>query len=337
MHYPIRFALLLAVLQMASKVSLADPGTRVLEIGGAGKDEIAIAMAGGSLRAAAACFGTLRGFSQKKVLNPITGEQVPSMDLVAYNSAISGGAIPAMLYAYARVPTEELLETDRTIDPSKITKEDLARMPKTSMGFVIAQKPDSLKLTLRFFAGKILTNPFNLLKWHRIWDTSVYQKLFKHLNVPKNKFFTSSKEELDKILEENPNLKESDFLIPRDDVKTQTMILATMHGSRADRNEYMKKFQLIRDKAWDEYKAQETVAYFTNSFEKRPNMTDIVLSIREKHGGNLPMPYVFTPNVVENKYSGNVLVGKNMIQFPEENVRTFEWGSKKGRHGRKHR
>jgi hypothetical protein len=308
-----------------------------LEIGEAGKDEIAIAMAGGSLRAASSCFGVLRGFTQKKIPDPITGKVVPAMDLVDYNSAISGGTIPALLYAYAGVPTNELLETNRTIDPSKITTEELYRMPRTSMGYVIAQKPDFRKLGVLFMLKTILSNPFNLLKCHRFWTAALHEKIFKPLNVPIDKFFTSSKEELDKILKEYPKLKESDFLIPRNDVKTQTMILATMHGSRADRNEYMKKYEAIRDEAWNEYKAKETLAFFTNSFEARPNMTDIVLSIRDKHGGNLPMPYVFTPEVVENKYSGNVLVRSKFIQFPEKNVRPFEWGSRSGWYGRKSR
>jgi hypothetical protein len=330
--------LLLLIVETALSFSASDPGTR-LEIGEAGKDEIGIAMAGGSMRAASACFGTLRGFSQKKIIDPSTanGKEVPAMDFVAYNSAISGGTIPAVLYAYAGVPTHELLETDRTIDPSKITKEELERLPKTSMGYIIAQKPDASKLYIGFLAKHILLNPFNLLKWHQFWSAGLYEKVCKPLNIPMNKFITSSKEELGKILQENPKLKESDFLIPREDVKTKTMILATMHGSRADNNAYMDKYVEIRDEAWDEYKAQETLAFFTNSFEKRPNMTDIVLSIRDKHGGNLPMPYVFTPDVVENKYSGNVQVGEKMIQFPEENVRPFEWGSKKGRYGRKSR
>lgn len=294
-----------------------------------GEDEIAIAMAGGSFRAASACYGTLRGFSQKKIPDPNNlGEEVSAMDLVAYNSAISGGSIPAMLYAFARVPTQELLETNRTVDPSKITKEELDRMPKTSMGYVIARKPYGLKLTIGFLARKIL-NPLNLFNINRFWTAGVHEKIFLPLNVPNNKYFTSSQEELENILKDNPELNENDFLIPREDVKTGTMILVSMHGSRFDRNQYMKNYLAIRDDAWGEYAAQ------TNSTGKRPNMTDIVLSIRDNYGGNLPMPYVFSLDSVQNKYSGNVRVWDKLIQFPEKSVRPFEWGSKKGKYGRK--
>jgi len=295
-----------------------------------GEDEIAIAMAGGSHRAAAACFGVLRGLSQKKIPDPINLEnEISAMDLVAYNSAISGGAIPAMIYAYARVPTEELLETNRTIDPSKITKEELSRMPKNSMGYVISQKPDALWRAI-LISVKMFLNPLNIFKYHSVWTVGVHEKLLKPLNIPKNKYFTSSKKELDKILEENPKLKESDFLIPREDVKTGTMVLITMHGSRADFNAYNKNFQTILYHALKEYNEQKNSG-------KRPNMTDIILSIRDKLGSNLPMPYVITPDIVENKYCGDVLVGKKIIQSPEKNVRPFEWGSKKGRFGRKAR
>ena len=62
MYHPLRFVL--ALLQVASTLPYdADTGTR-LEIGRAGEDEIAFALAGGNLRAASACFGTLRGFTQ---------------------------------------------------------------------------------------------------------------------------------------------------------------------------------------------------------------------------------------------------------------------------------
>jgi len=328
----------LLLLQAPSALSFADvPSTRAPpKIGEAGEDEIGFALAGGGLRAASACYGVLRGFQQKNVTHPDSGEQVSAMDLVAYNSAISGSAIPAMLYAYARVSTQELLETDRTTDPSKITEDELSRMPKTSMGYVIACKPDWRNILFRAIK-KQLINPLNLLKVHSFWNAGFYKKFCEPLNIPKNKYFTSSKGELDKILQENPKFKESDFLLPRDDVKTSTMLLITMHGSRADGNKYMRKFQEILDKAWEEYKAQETLAYFTNSFEMRPNMTEIVLSIRDKYGANIPMPYVITPDCVENKYSGTVQVRKNKVDFPENNVRPFEWGTERGRYGRKRR
>ena len=65
----------------------------------AGKDEIAIAMAGGSFRAMAACSGVLRGMTQKKIPDPINLEnEISAMDLVAYNSAISGGSMAAIYF-----------------------------------------------------------------------------------------------------------------------------------------------------------------------------------------------------------------------------------------------
>jgi hypothetical protein len=116
------------------------------------------------------------------------------------------------------------------------------------------------------------------------------------------------------------------------------MILITMHGFRADKNEYEESYRKIYNAAWNGYKAQETLGFFTNSFEKRPNMTELVLSARDKYGANLPMPYVITPDWVENKYSGTVQVRKNAeVEFPEKIVKPFEWGVKNGKYGRKSR
>lgn len=300
------------------------------EIGEAPDDEMALALAGGGLRAASACFAALRGFQQKKVIHPKTGKKVPATDLVGYNSAISGGSLPAMLYSYAQVPTDKLLETDRVTDPSKITKEDLSRIPTTSMGYVIAQKPDS-KSILEGNIKKALLNPLNLSKVHSLVLAGLYKKFCKPLNMPQNKYFTSSKAELDKILAENPNLKEDDFLLPHEDVKANMMILASMHGYRFDCGRYMENYQKIYSKSWAEHKSK------LDAGEKYPSMTDIVLSVCDKYGGYLPMPYMFTPDVVENKYSGTVNVRSKKVEFPENNSKTFEWGAKSGKYGRKSR
>jgi len=325
---------LLALFTKVASFSFSTPGISsskaVPDIGEAPDGEIALALAGGGLRAASACFGALRGLQQKKVIHPETGKEVPAMDLVGYNSAISGGSLPAMLYSYAQVPTDELLETDRVTDPSKITKEDLSRMPTTSMGYVLAQKPDS-KNILKGTIKEVLLNPLNLSKVHSLWSAGLYKMFCEPLNMPRNKYFTSSKAELDKILAENPNLKEDDFLLPREDVKANMMILASMHGYRLDRGKYMDNYQKIYSESWAEHKSK------LDAGEKYPSMTDIVLSVRDKYGGHLPMPYMFTPDVVENKYSGTVNVRRKKVEYPESNSKTFEWGAKSGKYGRKSR
>jgi hypothetical protein len=176
--------------------------------------DVCLALAGGSLRAASSCYGVLRGFQQKRVSSPSTGEDVSAMDLVKYNSGISGGSIPSILYSYAKVTTEELLELDSTTDPSKITAESLSMIPETSMGYVIARKPDVKRILFRSIL-KVLSKPTNIFKMHSLWSGGVYKKVCEPLKMPKNKFFTSSKEELEKILKDNPQFKESDFLLPR--------------------------------------------------------------------------------------------------------------------------
>ncbi len=299
--------------------------------------DIGIAMAGGSFRAASTCFGVLRGFQQKKVtvMKSEGGESqevnVPAMDLVKYNSGISGGSFPAILYTYAQVTSsDELLETHRTVDPSLITSDLLNDMPDTSMGGSFT-KPNMNKVI-----STIISNirPSNLFKVHSLWTGALYKKIFHRLNVPKNKFFTSGREELEQILNDNPNLKASDFLLPRHDVKTMPMILFTMAGSRFDNNKYMDNYVDIYNEAWKDYKAQETLEFFTNT-QNRPNMTELVLKARDmvdekkkiEYGGNLPMAYVATPSSVENKYTGIVKIRDEMVAFPEPPTKPFEWGA----------
>mmetsp|Transcript_9900 Transcript_9900/g.14655 ORF Transcript_9900/g.14655 Transcript_9900/m.14655 type:complete len:612 (+) Transcript_9900:145-1980(+) len=292
------------------------------------ENEIGLALAGGSIRAASSCYGVLRGFQQKR-LKSSSGQDVSAMDLVKYNSGISGGTIPSILYTYAGVPVEELLEIDRTTDPSKITVEELSRMPKTSMGYVLARKPDGNKI-LALSVLKVLTNPLNIFRIHSLWTAILHKKFCMPLKIPKNKFFTSSKDELQDILNRNPRLKESDFLLPRDDIKAFPMILVSMLGTRADRNVYEANYRKIVEKAWEVYNVQE-------SSGKNPDMTEIILSIRGQYGSDLPMPYVITPDCVENKYHGEVQIRNKKIDFPEKNVRPFEWGAKDGKYGRKRR
>lgn len=305
----------------------------------AGESSIGLALAGGSIRAASACYGVLRGFQQKEVSSPTGEGTVPAMDRVQYNSGISGGSIPAILYTYAQVSTKDLLETDRDYDPTKITLELLNDMPKTSMGYAMARKPKTRLIMLRWML-KVLSNPLNIFKAHSLWTAGVIKKFLKPLNIPPNKFFTSGKEELQKILRDNPKLREKDFLLPRDGVKTLPMILFTMFGSRADNHEYFKKNQKIYDEAWDCYMEQETLAIAANPSEFiRPNITEIILSFRDekRYDGNLVMPYVSTPDAVETRFEGKVLVRKNKVDFPEKPSRPFEWGSPRGRFGRKRR
>jgi len=297
----------------------ADPNTFV-PTSTAEEDEIGIAHAGGSLRAFSSSYGVLRGFEQKGV-----------MDLVKYNSGISGGSIPSILYTYAGVNTKDLLETDRLTDPSKITDALLDTMPKSSMGYVIAEKPDSSKIMLSSIL-KTLVNPVNYFKIHSLWTASVYKKTFEPLRVPKNKFFTSSKEELKNILKENPRLNEKDFILPRKGTKTLPMILYTMQGCRADFFLYEKNYKTIYSEAWKKFHDPSN-----KPMPGKPpikSMTDIILEIRDQYGSNLVMPYVTTPDCVENKYNGSVQIRSKVVNFPERNVRPFEWGAKKGAFGR---
>ena len=103
-----------------------------------GADSIGLALAGGGNRANAACMAILRGFQQKQIKTK-DGKTCPAMDAVKYNSGISGGSVSAALYTFAQVPTDELLETDRLVDPEAITPGLLEMLPETSMGYAMTK------------------------------------------------------------------------------------------------------------------------------------------------------------------------------------------------------
>lgn len=326
--------LAIPIILLLAVATFLNPQQQHVDASLASNGEIGIAMAGGNMRAASSCAGVLRGFQQKVVTSP-TGDEVPAMDLVKYTSGISGGALPSLIYTYAQVSTEELLETNRTINPAMITSEMLQHMPTNSMGFVFARKPKARLIIFQTIL-KGLMNPLNLFKTHSLWSAVNYKKYYEPLNVPKNKYFTSGQEELDHILQENPKLKKKDFLLPREGVKTMPMILFSMIGDRADRAKYMKNYFKIMDEVWTKYGEQVPSENITNSFDNRPSMTDVVLSILDDYDGNMIMPYVVTPDVVENNYSGTAVVNKNKVEFPENPTKPFQWGEG-GRFGKRKR
>lgn len=301
---------------------------------GESQTQIGLAFAGGSLRAAGACTGFLRGLQQKKVTNGLTGEEVPAMHLVKYNSGISGGSIPAVQYTYAQVPTDELLETDRTTDPSAITPEALETILDATMAYTLVRKEDLPFRVIGFLShfSRFLFVLLRLFKFHSWWSGFVYAKFAKPLKIPRNKYFTSGPEELAAILRDKPKLKETDFVLPRSDVRTLPMILWTMHGSRADANIYYKKFRNIMDEAWVEYQAEETLNYHTKNVDEgdRPSMTKALLSVRDRgdNNGNLPPPFIGTPDVVYSPYHGTIVLRRTEVDFPIQAVRPFEWGTR---------
>ena len=291
-------------------------------------NDIGLAMAGGSLRAASSCMGILRGLQQKRIADG-AGSTIPAMDKVKYNSGISGGSLPAILYSYAQVPVDELLDTDRVVDPSKITREELDDMPATSMGFCLSEQPNQRLKILKFL---ILTK-FNFMRLHSFWSVAMYKKVLQKYNVPKNKYIGPSEEELDAILAENKNLKKGEFLTPRTDVKAIPLILFSMHGLTGDKNDYMHKYKDIMTEVWDQYHMQKMQgltypALAAKSPEKRSLMTDVVLSVRDRAGdGNIPIPFVGSAEGVETRYHGEVKIGKETIEFPLKSRAPWEWGS----------
>lgn len=298
---------------------------------------IAIAFTGGSLKASCAGMAILRGFQQKKIVTYSNGRirrTIPAMNRVKYNSGCSGGSIPVMLYSYAQVPVDELLDTKRTRNPAKITTKSLNEMSESSMFSCVT------KLRVDRACCFLLSNLSNLYRTHSYISAVAYEKFLKKYNVPKNKYITSGEEELERIMESriDPKIREDQFLLPRKDIKTLPIVITSMRGSRFDLTDaYKRKWKKIYSAVWDEYHSNRS----SSSSETRANipksrMTKAVLANRDSVGdGNIPIPYTISPNVVETRYSGDVKLKKSIVKFPLDPVVPFRWGEEKGNFGNK--
>lgn len=101
-------------------------------------DAFGLAFPGGSYTAAVINAGIMRGFQQKKVT--IDGEERPAMERFDYVSAISGGNVPSVQFAFAQGTTsDELLDTDGINNPTEITYEDLDEVSEKSLFYSYTQ------------------------------------------------------------------------------------------------------------------------------------------------------------------------------------------------------
>jgi hypothetical protein len=136
----------------------------------------------------------------------------------------------------------------------------------------------------------------------------VYRNFLLPYRIPRNKFFASSKEEVQEIVNNNPKLLEQDFLLPRADVKTLPMLLYSMRGTRADLGSFIKKSKSTTKSAFEKYKMEESLNFFTEKFEGRPEMTKYVLEARESNDGVIPVPFTVTPTGVGTMFEGTMKV-----------------------------
>jgi hypothetical protein len=135
---------------------------------------IGLALAAGSYPAATVTGGIMRGFQQKKILD---GDNmlVPSIDKIAYTSGSSGGHFPGIMYAYAKDTTSDLLlDVDGISKPYDLTKQELEKIPETSMfsRFTVSILPYIVIALIwcHFFGGAL-------------WPTIVYFSMLEPLGI----------------------------------------------------------------------------------------------------------------------------------------------------------
>lgn len=88
-----------------------------------------------------------------------------------------------------------------------------------------------------------------------------------------------------------------------------------------DHCSWITSYKKIKQEAWDYHKAQgKSLNNFTShnfNEEARPNMTKAILGIRDKYNGNLPVPFIGTPDAVWSPYTGTMtLLRRSKVDFP---------------------
>jgi hypothetical protein len=90
-----------------------------------------------------------------------------------FTSDISSRSLPVAQYSFAQFPTDEVLETQRYVDPANITNELLDYIPKTSMRYTYSTPPlrvDNLLRTILFIL-------FRLGRIHSYWSSLTYKSV----------------------------------------------------------------------------------------------------------------------------------------------------------------
>jgi len=90
----------------------------------------------------------------------------------------------------------------------------------------------------------------------------------------------------------------------------------------------MNDYKNLKERAWEDQVRDISLDYFSGSEETktRPDMTKILLNLRDQYGGHLPLPYFATPDEVICPYEGDVAFGRKKVEFPVKTVQPHEWG-----------
>lgn len=159
------------------------------------KPNVGIAFSGGGTRSATITLGTLRALSSLGL-----------MQKVRYLSCVSGGCWGSLPYLYLRSDHNEETFLGKVLDPSEITKDDLADLDKESFARTLSKT-------------KILDNILkNVPKGDETFSRALGEVFLKpHKIGSKKKLFSWRPSTVQDIVDRNEKLKADDFLLPRPD------------------------------------------------------------------------------------------------------------------------
>ncbi len=162
-----------------------------------------VCFCGGGTRAMNCAIGQMSGLSELNL-----------WDHIGYISAVSGGSWASTIFTYYQSGAENDTELlGQIVKPKDLNRGNLNDQPAGFMGRVVS---DSLEKSLILRLGKDVLTLGILQKLHNIWIDAVgdtYLRKYGIYDQKNPKYFTLDKSTLDSILERNPELKASDFLL----------------------------------------------------------------------------------------------------------------------------
>ncbi|HSG16533.1 MAG TPA: hypothetical protein VLE70_09445 [Anaerolineae bacterium] len=161
------------------------------------RPNLGLAFSGGGTRSASATLGQLRGL-----------RAIGLLQKARYVSCVSGSSFPNTVYAYLPADQDEDHLLGPVIAPEELTAEDLAETEKGSFAYAITHSSlvDDYLLNVLKLAGD------------ETYSRTVGDNFLRPFGLDGSKrFFTHSRDALDKILAHNPEMKPSDFYQIRPD------------------------------------------------------------------------------------------------------------------------
>jgi hypothetical protein len=187
----------------------------------ADRQSVGIVTSGGGSRAYSSTLGVYRALSNLKV----PGTSKTMMESIGYISAVSGGSWASTVYTYSQldVTDEELL--GKMVKPEELTMSVLRQGGKSYMG----SRPASAAADMSNLVGAAGKNKMD----ENFWIEAVRKVFFTPQGITKQPF-TWNQQTLEELKNRNPSMKDTKFLLAKDDKRPYLIINSIMMGPASE-------------------------------------------------------------------------------------------------------